>query len=230
MLSSTNPCFNNGMASPSPVLPQSEENCRAGFPFLMCVLEARFHFSSMATVVAGFPNSSHIWQARATGWPSSMASRQTIRITALHLSCHHWKPIPRQSIVGSWIQYGLGTLNQNMPGYVVVQDPRGAPCNGVAVWANGYLPAVHQGHFEGSRIPDPHFQRPEGITSLPTARGVDAIRALNQRHAQARPSTPNWKPESKPTNWPFVCNRPRPRPSTFSRAGVDAKALRARQG
>ena len=83
MLSSTNPCFNNGMASPSPVLPQSEENCRAGFPFLMCVLEARFHFQgSMATVVAGFPNSSHTWQARATGWPSSMASRQTIKITA----------------------------------------------------------------------------------------------------------------------------------------------------
>ena len=53
---------------------------RLSFPHV-CV-GSRFHFSSMATVVAGFPNSSHTWQARATGWPSSMASRQTIRITA----------------------------------------------------------------------------------------------------------------------------------------------------
>ena len=50
---------------------------------------------------------------------------------------------PGQPSVGSWIQYGLGTENQSMPGYVVVQDPRGAPCNGAAVWANGYLLAAY---------------------------------------------------------------------------------------
>ena len=40
---------------------------------------------------------------------------------------------PGSPSVGSWIQYGLGSENQNMPGYVVIQDPRGAPCNGAAV-------------------------------------------------------------------------------------------------
>ena len=49
--------------------------------------------------------------------------------------------------VGSWVQYGLGSANQNLPGYVVIQDPRGAPTNGAAVWSNGYLPAAYQGTF-----------------------------------------------------------------------------------
>lgn len=95
---------------------------------------------------------------------------------------------PGSPSVGSWIQYGLGTLNQNMPGYVVVQDPRGAPCNGAAVWANGYLPAVHQGTLlrdHGSPILN--LQRPEGITLTQQREEFDAIRALNQRHAQTRP-------------------------------------------
>src|SRR5262249_46748173 len=47
--------------------------------------------------------------------------------------------------VGSWISYGLGSPNQNLPGYVVIQDPRGAPVNGATVWGNGYLPASYQG-------------------------------------------------------------------------------------
>ena len=50
-----------------------------------------------------------------------------------------------------------------MPGYVVVQDPRGAPCNGAAVWANGYLPAVHQGTLlrdHGSPILNPAITNP----------------------------------------------------------------------
>jgi hypothetical protein len=52
---------------------------------------------------------------------------------------------PGSPSVGSWVQYGLGSVNQNLPGYVVIQDPRGAPTNGAAVWSNGYLPAAYQG-------------------------------------------------------------------------------------
>ncbi|MCH2582044.1 MAG: DUF1501 domain-containing protein, partial [Planctomycetes bacterium] len=52
---------------------------------------------------------------------------------------------PGSPSVGSWVSYGLGSPNQDMPSYVVIQDPRGAPTNGAAVWRNGYLPAAYQG-------------------------------------------------------------------------------------
>ena len=52
---------------------------------------------------------------------------------------------PGSPSVGSWVGYGLGSGNRNMPGYMVIQDPRGAPVNGAAVWSNGYLPAAYQG-------------------------------------------------------------------------------------
>ena len=72
---------------------------------------------------------------------------------------------PGSPSVGSWVTYGLGTENRDMPGYVVIQDPRGAPVNGAAVWANGYLPAAYQGAFlrhQGSPILNLH--RPDGLS------------------------------------------------------------------
>jgi hypothetical protein len=95
---------------------------------------------------------------------------------------------PGSPSVGSWIQYGLGTSNQNMPGYIVIQDPRGAPCNGAAVWANGYLPAVHQGTLlrdQGSPILN--LQPPKGLGATHQREEFDLIRSLNQRHLAHRP-------------------------------------------
>lgn len=95
---------------------------------------------------------------------------------------------PGSPSVGSWIQYGLGTSNQNMPGYIVIQDPRGAPCNGAAVWANGYLPAVHQGTLlrdQGSPILN--LQPPKGLSATHQREEFGLIRNLNQRHLAQRP-------------------------------------------
>jgi hypothetical protein len=47
--------------------------------------------------------------------------------------------------MGAWISYGLGSLNDNLPTFVVLPDPRGYAPNGPANWANGFLPAAHQG-------------------------------------------------------------------------------------
>ena len=94
---------------------------------------------------------------------------------------------PGHPSVGSWIQYGLGSENQNMPGYVVIQDPRGAPCNGAAVWANGYLPAAYQGTLlrdQGSPIIN--LTRPHSLTESEQRREFDAIKRLNERHLHAR--------------------------------------------
>ena len=47
--------------------------------------------------------------------------------------------------IGAWMSYGLGTLNQNLPSYVVMLDPRGGPTTGPPNWSSGYMPAVYQG-------------------------------------------------------------------------------------
>src|SRR5712671_6524501 len=47
--------------------------------------------------------------------------------------------------VGSWLSYGLGSMNQNLPGYVVMLDPRGGPISGAANWSSGFMPASYQG-------------------------------------------------------------------------------------
>jgi len=47
--------------------------------------------------------------------------------------------------LGAWLSYGLGTLNQDLPTFVVLPDPRGLPAGGAINWTSGFLPANHQG-------------------------------------------------------------------------------------
>lgn len=46
---------------------------------------------------------------------------------------------------GSWVSYGLGSLADDLPAFVVLPDPRGLPNGGSSVWSSGFLPAEHQG-------------------------------------------------------------------------------------
>ena len=97
---------------------------------------------------------------------------------------------PGSPSVGSWMTYGLGTLNQDMPGYVVIQDPRGAPMNGAAVWANGYLPAAYQGTLlRPTGTPILNLDSPRGLTRPEQRRELDVLGYLNKRHMELRPNT-----------------------------------------
>jgi hypothetical protein len=90
--------------------------------------------------------------------------------------------------IGSWVTYGLGSPNQNLPGYVVIQDPRGAPVNGAAVWSNGYLPAEYQGTlFRSQGAPILHLNLPEGLTRERQRKEFDFVRWLNENHLSERP-------------------------------------------
>lgn len=94
-------------------------------------------------------------------------------------------PFPGSPSVGSWIHYGLGSENENLPGYIVIQDPRGAPTNGAAVWGNGYLPAAHQGTLlRPSGTPIIDLARPEGVTARQQRLEFDAIGWMNRRELQ----------------------------------------------
>ena len=97
---------------------------------------------------------------------------------------------PGSPSVGSWVNYGLGTVNQDMPGYVVIQDPRGAPVNGAGVWANGYLPAAYQGTLlRTSGTPILNLTPRADVSAQRQRRELDVLAALNREHLRKRSDT-----------------------------------------
>jgi hypothetical protein len=90
--------------------------------------------------------------------------------------------------LGSWVTYGLGTVNQNLPGFVVMLDHRGGPIGGPPNWSNGFMPATFQGtQFRTSGDPILNLGRPAGTTAEEQRRQLDLLGKLNQGHARATP-------------------------------------------
>jgi Protein of unknown function (DUF1501) len=90
--------------------------------------------------------------------------------------------------LGSWITYGLGSINQNMPGYVVMLDPRGGPTSGAPNWSSGYMPAAFQGTvFRNAEPPILNLQSSDGITREQQRQQIDLINTLNRKHLQTHP-------------------------------------------
>jgi hypothetical protein len=89
--------------------------------------------------------------------------------------------------VGSWVSYGLGTTNQNLPAFIVLPDvayPQGGPAN----WSSGYLPPHFQGtplRAEGAPILD--MAPPPGVTADRQKRNLALLHALNQSHRERHP-------------------------------------------
>ncbi len=96
--------------------------------------------------------------------------------------------LPGSPSIGAWVNYGLGSPNQDLPGYVVIKDPRGAPVNGGAVWGNGYLPANYQGTlFRSSGSPILNLTRSDGLSRQEQRKELDLMKWLNQQHHNDRP-------------------------------------------
>jgi len=90
--------------------------------------------------------------------------------------------------LGSWITYGLGSENQNLPGFVVMLDPTGGPISGPKNWSSGYMPAAYQGtvlRASGTAIHD--LARPEKMSGPAQRRLLDRLRTRNEAHFAARP-------------------------------------------
>lgn len=88
--------------------------------------------------------------------------------------------------LGSWATYGLGTVNQNLPGYVVILDKRGGPISGQPNWSSGFMPASYQGTLfrpAGDPVLDLH-----GPTApAQQRRELDLLARINQHHLDQRP-------------------------------------------
>ena len=89
--------------------------------------------------------------------------------------------------MGSWINYGLGTVNENLPGFVVMLDPRGGPISGAKNWSSGYMPATYQATVMRSRgKPILDLAPPEGVSPEMQREVLDSLGAYNREHYRAR--------------------------------------------
>lgn len=90
--------------------------------------------------------------------------------------------------LGSWVTYGLGSANENLPAYVVLQDFENAlVAGGPRNWGAGFMPATFQGtRLSSGSEPIPYLSNPQGV-SVDRQRGKLAfIDQLNRRHAETR--------------------------------------------
>ena len=90
--------------------------------------------------------------------------------------------------LGSWVTYGLGTENADLPAFVVLQDNQAGIVNGPRNWGAGFMPAVHQGiRLQGGSEPIPNLNTPDAYTPDQQRARLDFINGLNRGYAARFP-------------------------------------------
>jgi Protein of unknown function (DUF1501) len=93
--------------------------------------------------------------------------------------------------LGSWVNYGLGSENENLPGFVVMLDPRGGPISSAKNWSSGYMPAQYEGTIlRSSGAPILDLKRPAEMTDGVQRDLLDTLRAYNDDHAASSGHNP----------------------------------------
>jgi hypothetical protein len=94
--------------------------------------------------------------------------------------------------LGSWITYGLGSECQNLPAYVVLDDPLGLPVNGIENWQAGFLPPLFQGtRFRSTGSPVLNLRSAAGDPPEIVQMERDLLFQLDHLHKERRPGQPN---------------------------------------
>ena len=89
--------------------------------------------------------------------------------------------------MGSWVNYGLGTVNENLPGFVVMLQPVGGPISGAKNWSSGYMPATYAGTvFKGKGAPILDLNTPKDLPEGVQRELIDSIQKANNRHLATR--------------------------------------------
>ena len=90
--------------------------------------------------------------------------------------------------LGAWVSYGLGTENQNLPGFVVMEDNPGQVINGPKNWGAGFMPAVFQGTpLQNGDEPIQYLANPKDVTDPRQRAKLEYLAHLNKAHAAERP-------------------------------------------
>ncbi len=121
----------------------------------------------------------------------SMTAESPIHGSAL-LMMNSGKILSGSPCLGSWLNYGLGTVNENLPGFCVMLDPRGGPISGPKNWSSGYMPATYQAtvmRSQGNPILD--LAPPGSFTTAAQRRLLDELRVSNEEHEATRRDNSN---------------------------------------
>ena len=116
----------------------------------------------------------------------SMTADSPIHGSAM-LMMNSGKVLSGAPALGSWVTYGLGSENENLPGFVVMLDQKGGPISGAKNWSSGYMPAAYQGvvmRSKGSAILD--LAPPEGMSRSTQRRLLDRLLDKNRQHEATR--------------------------------------------
>ncbi|AMV32892.1 hypothetical protein VN12_12260 [Pirellula sp. SH-Sr6A] len=91
--------------------------------------------------------------------------------------------------LGSWVNFGLGTENENLPAFVVLCDNAGRPVNGPRNWGSGFMPASYQGvRIQGGEAePIPNLRTPEDQTGSRLETKLQLLKQFNQSYAALHP-------------------------------------------
>ncbi|HMJ90465.1 MAG TPA: DUF1501 domain-containing protein [Candidatus Acidoferrum sp.] len=92
--------------------------------------------------------------------------------------------------LGSWVTYGLGSENKNLPAFVVMQDNPSTIVNGPRNWGAGFMPALYQGtRINSGSEPIANLNTPEGVSDAQQRRKLELLSQLNRQHAATHPTT-----------------------------------------
>jgi hypothetical protein len=90
--------------------------------------------------------------------------------------------------LGAWLSYGLGSVSQDLPAFVVLPDPRGLPAGGAINWTSGFLPATHQGTaFRTSGETITNLFPPKDVSPRSRAAGMKVLAEMNREFLDANP-------------------------------------------
>ncbi len=91
--------------------------------------------------------------------------------------------------LGAWVNYGMGSVSENLPAFVVIKDSNAMVVNGTRCWGSGFMPASYQGTlFESGDEPVANLNLPKGMTVQRQSGKLAFLDRLNQRHLTGRQS------------------------------------------
>jgi hypothetical protein len=128
--------------------------------------------------------------------------------------------------LGSWVTYGLGTENDNLPAFVVMQDREDVVVNGPRNWGSGFMPAVYQGAaLEVEGPPFPNLAPPAHVGLAQQRLSLDYLQARNRRHREGRNGNSELDARIRSYELAFQMQAHAPEAVDLSRETAETKAL-----
>jgi hypothetical protein len=155
----------------------------------------------------------------------SMTADSPIHGSAM-LQMNTGKILSGSPCLGSWVNYGLGSENENLPGFVVMLDPTGGPISGAKNWSSGYMPASFQGTIlRSTGVPVLDLERPEGLSEEQQRTLLDALHDANAGHLGPRSDNSNLAARIASYEMAFAMQRHAPEAVDLSSENDETKSL-----